>query len=60
MIKVLVLTPSFVADCLETIVEIGEEYKEKFENSPGKQLDLVDSLNTSPQWVEALVKLIKG
>jgi ferrochelatase len=58
--KVLVFSPSFVADCLETIVEIGEEYKEQFEKGEGKQLDLVESLNTSKEWVEAVVAMVKS
>jgi ferrochelatase len=57
--RVLVFSPSFVADCLETTIEIGEEYKELFETNGGKHWQLVESLNDSPIWVEALVDLVK-
>ena len=58
--KVLVFSPAFVADCLETIVEIGYEYKEEFEHEfGGDSLDLVPSLNDDPRWVESLADIIK-
>jgi ferrochelatase len=56
--KLLVVAPAFVADCLETTIEIGFEYKKLFQRYGGKQLDLVESLNDSPQWIEALVSII--
>jgi protoporphyrin/coproporphyrin ferrochelatase len=57
--KVLIVSPAFVADCLETIYELGVEYKELFRESGGLQLTLVESLNDDPLWVEAMVKIIK-
>lgn len=57
--KILVLTPSFVTDCLETILEIGVEYGEEFLKNGGEKLQLVDSLNAEDQWVEALDQIIK-
>ena len=56
--RLLVFSPAFVADCLETIVEVGEEYKELFQELGGKELDLVSSLNAQPLWVEAVKGLI--
>lgn len=58
--KVLAFSPAFVADCLETTLEVGEEYKEVFEKEGGEHWDLVESLNDSPIWVEALVYLVKN
>lgn len=52
--KLLVFCPAFVADCLETIHEIGVEYNEEFQASGGERIDLVPSLNSSDTWVEAL------
>ena len=52
--KLLVFSPSFVADCLETIFELGIEAKEEFCSLGGKILDLVPSLNSSPTWVQAV------
>lgn len=43
--KILVVSPSFTSDCLETIVEIGIEYKQLFEENGGDLLQLVESLN---------------
>jgi ferrochelatase len=56
--KVLVYSPAFVADCLETSIELGEEYKEDFESKGGEKLQLVESLNTSPLWVECIQDLV--
>jgi len=56
--KVLVVAPAFVADCLETTVEIGWEYKELFLENGGEELQMVDSLNDSPVWIDALEELI--
>ena len=56
--KVLVFCPSFTADCLETTIEIGSEYKELFEEKGGEQLDYVESLNSNDSWVKALKHMI--
>lgn len=57
--KVLVAAPAFVADCLETTVEIGWEYKEMFTKNGGEQLQMVESLNDSPRWIEAMGEILK-
>jgi ferrochelatase len=56
--RILTFSPSFVADCLETIEEIGEEYKEVFEEAGGEHWQMVESLNDSPAWIEAMKMLI--
>lgn len=56
--RILVFSPSFVADCLETTIEIGVEYKHLFESLGGERWQLVDSLNDSPMWIDALHDLI--
>ncbi len=56
--KVLVVSPSFVTDCLETIVEIGVEYKELFFQNGGERLELVESLNDSDRWAEGVFEII--
>ncbi|MCA1758678.1 MAG: ferrochelatase, partial [Bacteroidales bacterium] len=43
--RILVFAPAFVTDCLETIIEIGDEYKEEFLEKGGEKLQLVESLN---------------
>lgn len=52
--SVLVFSPSFVADCLETIFEIGEELKNEFCHLGGETLELVPSLNDHPLWITSL------
>ena len=56
--NILVFAPSFVTDCLETILEIGVEYGEAFEKKGGNKLQLVESLNAEDHWVEALAQII--
>jgi protoporphyrin/coproporphyrin ferrochelatase len=58
--KILVLAPAFVTDCLETTHEIGVEYQELFEEHGGEKIDLVESLNDQPLWVELLSELVMG
>ncbi len=57
--RLLVFSPAFTSDCLETIVEIGIEYKEIFEKYGGEHLQLVESLNTHPLWLKALEEMIQ-
>ena len=57
--RLLVFSPAFVADCLETTVEIGEEYVEIFEEDGGEHLDLVPSLNAEDDWADAVTDLIR-
>lgn len=56
--KVLVVAPAFVADCLETTVEIGWEYKELFQKNGGEKLQMVESLNDSPRWISAIEEIL--
>jgi ferrochelatase len=57
--NILIIAPSFVTDCLETTVELGIEYDELFKANGGEKLTLVPSLNTTDNWVEAIVKIVK-
>ncbi len=56
--KMLVFSPAFVADCLETLYEIGTEYDEIFKEHGGEKITLVESLNDSPKWIEALKNMV--
>jgi len=56
--KVLAYSPAFVADCLETTIEVGEEFKHMFLEAGGEKWQLVESLNSEPMWVEAVKKMI--
>lgn len=55
--RVLVIAPSFVADCLETTIEIKEEYMNIFRNAGGEELTLVEGLNGSDAWANALISI---
>ena len=57
--NILVFSPAFVADCLETTIEIGEEFQDLFIENGGIKLDLVPSLNSEKRWVQAVSDLIQ-
>jgi len=54
MKNILVFSPAFTADCLETIYEIGIEYQEIFHEHGGIKVQLVESLNSGDDWVETV------
>ncbi len=56
--KILVLAPSFVTDCLETIVEIEQDYQQEFKKNGGEKLQLVNSLNAEDVWIKVLKEMI--
>ncbi|HEU5147661.1 MAG TPA: ferrochelatase, partial [Chryseosolibacter sp.] len=58
MKNILVFSPAFTADCLETIIEIGEEYQEIFKANGGEKVQLVESLNDHPLWIQCLKELV--
>ena len=55
--KLAVFCPAFVADCLETLEEIGMRAVDQFKAAGGQQLVLVPSLNSSPPWVSAVASI---
>jgi hypothetical protein len=52
--RILVFSPSFTADCLETIHEVGAEYNELFQEHGGEKLVLVPSMNCDSDWIQFL------
>lgn len=58
--RLLVFSPAFVSDCLETTIEIGEEYQELFEKNGGETIQLVPSLNDGDDWIDALEDMIRS
>jgi protoporphyrin/coproporphyrin ferrochelatase len=58
--KLAVMCPSFVADCLETLEEIGIRGRDTFREAGGESLILVPCLNTHPVWLDALADLGRG
>lgn len=57
--RLAVFSPAFVADCLETLEEIGLRARDQFLSLGGESLSLVPSLNASPAWVSALTALLR-
>ncbi len=55
--KLLVMCPAFVADCIETLEEIGDRGAEQFKEAGGEELTLIPCLNDDPNWAAALNKL---
>jgi len=57
MRRVDVICPGFVADCLETLEEIGIEGKAEFLNAGGKEFHAIACLNESDAWIQALAQI---
>ncbi len=56
--RVLVVPASFVADCLETTLEIAYEYNELFLKAGGEELVMTESLNSSDEWAGVLYDML--
>eukprot|EP00448_Togula_jolla_P040367 CAMPEP_0170633508 /NCGR_PEP_ID=MMETSP0224-20130122/36039_1 /TAXON_ID=285029 /ORGANISM="Togula jolla, Strain CCCM 725" /LENGTH=474 /DNA_ID=CAMNT_0010962573 /DNA_START=41 /DNA_END=1465 /DNA_ORIENTATION=- len=57
--RVGIVAPSFTADCVETLEELGITGREEFEEAGGKDLVLVPCLNSSDDWVRSLSQIIR-
>ncbi|AWV89571.1 ferrochelatase [Bradymonas sediminis] len=57
--KLVVISPAFVSDCLETIEELGMRGKEDFLAAGGEDYRLVPCLNEHPRWIDTLEKFVK-
>jgi ferrochelatase len=58
--KLAVICPSFVADCLETLEEIGIRGRNTFREAGGESLTLVPCLNTHPVWLDVLSEMARN
>jgi len=54
--RLAVCAPCFVADCLETLEELGLRGRECFLGAGGGEFALLPCINTDPDWVEALCR----
>jgi ferrochelatase len=52
--RLAVLCPSFVADCLETLEEIGIRGREAWHSLGGEALELIPCLNADPTWARTI------
>ncbi len=57
--KIVVITPAFVSDCLETLEEIAMEGKEEFLHAGGESYNYIPCLNDNDQWIDTLVSWTK-
>jgi len=58
--RLLVVCPAFVADCLETLEEIGLRGKEAFLENGGEEFVLIPCLNVHPRWIEVLTDWVQS
>ena len=58
--RIVVMSPAFVADCLETLEELGIRGKETFLAAGGEHFQLVPCLNEHPAWITALENMAKA
>jgi protoporphyrin/coproporphyrin ferrochelatase len=58
--RLAIICPAFVADCLETVEEIGIRAKNQWRSLGGEDLLLVPSLNAEPDWIDAVASMVRG
>jgi ferrochelatase len=55
-----VVCPGFVADCLETLEEIGIEVRRAFLAAGGHEFHSLPCLNEAPEWIGALAEIARS
>jgi ferrochelatase len=55
--KTLVVAPSFVADCLETRIELDLQYRQLFPLGEGQEYRRMEALNDRQEWIDTLAEL---
>jgi protoporphyrin/coproporphyrin ferrochelatase len=58
--KLVVVSPAFVADCLETLEELRDRGKESFMEHGGEKFTVIPCLNTNSLWVDAFSNYVNG
>lgn len=58
--KLVVACPAFVADCLETLEEIGMQAQEQWHALGGESFALVPCLNDHPAWVQGVTSILQA
>jgi ferrochelatase len=58
--RLAVICPSFVADCLETVEEIGVRAGRQWGELGGESLELIPCVNDHPLWVAALAGMVRS
>jgi ferrochelatase len=57
--RLAILTPSFTADCLETLEEIGIRGRLQWNRLGGEELLLVPCVNAAPEWAEVVADVVR-
>ncbi len=57
--RAVILSPAFVADCLETLEELEIRAAASWKAAGGESLELVPSLNARDEWVDALLAIAR-
>lgn len=58
--RLMIMSPAFTADCLETLEELGIRAKEDFLAAGGEDFQLVPCPNDSPIWIDGLAGMLRG
>lgn len=56
--NVVICAPSFVADCLETVLEIDVDYRQLFLSSGGENFIFIESLNSNDAWASVIASMV--
>ena len=57
--RLVVFCPAFVADCLETLEEVGLRARDQWKGLGGDSLALVPSLNSNDGWADAVIEMVR-
>lgn len=58
--RLLVMTPAFVTDCLETLEEIRVRGAEDFKAAGGEWFEAIPCLNDQPMWIDFLERRVRS
>ena len=58
--RLAMICPSFVADCLETLEEVGIRARRQWAELGGEALELVPCLNAQPDWVDTVATWVRA
>ena len=57
--KLIIISPAFLADGLETLEELDIEIREHYAKHGGGELEVIRCLNDNSDWIEGLSSLVK-
>jgi protoporphyrin/coproporphyrin ferrochelatase len=57
--KIIMVSPAFVADCVETLEELNIQCRQEFMDQGGQQFISVPSLNSDQAWVDYLANVVQ-